>query len=73
VKSIQIFGDSLNVINWARKIKKCHNILLLSLLEEVLRIFITFESFYIRHLYRNETSKKIYSLKKLFKWAMGNG
>jgi hypothetical protein len=35
VKTLQIFGDSMTVINWARKTQKCHNIQLLSLLEEV--------------------------------------
>jgi hypothetical protein len=63
VKSIHIFGHSLNVINQSRKIQKCHNILLLSLIEEVLRILVTFESFSIRHVYR-EHNLEVNSLSK---------
>jgi len=28
LKSIQLFGDSMNVINWVEKTQQCHNILL---------------------------------------------
>jgi hypothetical protein len=63
VKSIHIFGDSLNVINWARKTQRCHNIFLLPLLEEVLRILDTFDSFYVWHVYR-ECNLDVDSLSK---------
>jgi ribonuclease HI len=52
VKSIQIFGDSLNVINWVRKSQKCHNIQLLPLLEEIFRFMDTFDSLCVWHVYR---------------------
>jgi ribonuclease HI len=38
VKSIQIFEDSMLVVNWIHKSHKCHNIILLPLLEEVIRL-----------------------------------
>jgi ribonuclease HI len=34
VQTIQIFGDSMIVINWIHKAQKCHNILLQPILEE---------------------------------------
>jgi ribonuclease HI len=35
VDTVQTFGDSLKVMNWAQKLQKCSNIFLLPLLEEV--------------------------------------
>jgi hypothetical protein len=37
------FGDSMIVLNWARKSQQCHNLQLLSLLEEVHRIMETYD------------------------------
>jgi len=52
VTSLQIYGDSLNVVNWARKLKKCHNIFLATLIEEIVKILNSFDSFSIHHVYR---------------------
>lgn len=57
VKTIQIFGDSMTVINWTQKTQKCHNILLLSLLEEIFRILDPFDSFSLQHIYRERNSE----------------
>jgi ribonuclease HI len=43
VESLQIFGDSLIVVNWARNTMKCHNIILFPLLEEVHRLLSSFD------------------------------
>lgn len=37
VISIQLFGDSMNVINWSRKAQICHNIFVLPILEEIFK------------------------------------
>jgi hypothetical protein len=63
VKSIHIFGDSLNVINWVRKSQKCHNIQLLSLLEDIFIYLGFFDSYGIRHVYK-EINMDAYSLSK---------
>jgi len=56
VHTSQIFGDSMNVINWSQKIQHCHNILILPILEEIYNILDTFDSFVLRHVYRNQNS-----------------
>jgi hypothetical protein len=45
VHTIQLFGDSMNVINWSQKSQSCHNILLLPILEEIFSILDSFDSF----------------------------
>ena len=50
---IQIFGDSQIVVNWTRKIQKCHNIFLLPILEDTHQLLIYFDSLTISHVYRN--------------------
>jgi ribonuclease HI len=54
VISLQIFGDSLNVVNWTRKLQRCHNIILAPLIEEMDRILNNFDSFSIHHVYREQ-------------------
>jgi ribonuclease HI len=56
VQSIQIFGDSMNVINWSRKTQTCHNIFLLPIVEEIFILLDSFESFSLRHVYRDQNS-----------------
>jgi ribonuclease HI len=51
ITTIQIFRDSLNVINWVRKTQAYHNIQLLSLLEEIFRFMDSFDSIPFRHVY----------------------
>jgi hypothetical protein len=63
VKPIQIFGDSMLVINWIRKSQICHNIVLIPLLDEVFKNLDTFDSF-VQHVYRERNSEE-YSLSKV--------
>ena len=32
-KTIQFFGDSMNVVNWVNKVQRCQNVYLLTILE----------------------------------------
>jgi hypothetical protein len=48
--SLQIFEDSMVVINWIRKSQMCHNIRLTPLLEEVFIILTSYINFFIRHV-----------------------
>jgi ribonuclease HI len=56
LKSIQLFGDSLNVINWVQKTQHCHNILLQPILRETHNLLDTFDHFSIQHVYRNRNA-----------------
>jgi ribonuclease HI len=54
IQQIQIFGDSMNVINWTRKHQTCHNIFLCPILEEIFRLLDTFDTVVISHVYRDK-------------------
>ena len=53
-KKLQVFGDSLVVINWINKIQKCRNTSLDALFEEVSRLLTNFESISLKHVYREQ-------------------
>jgi hypothetical protein len=64
IHSIQIFGDSMNVINWTGKTQICHNTFLLPILEEIYIFFYSFETIYtLSHVYR-EHNQLVKSLSK---------
>jgi hypothetical protein len=48
---IQIFGDSMNVINWARKHQICHTIFLIPILDDIFRLLDAIDSLVISHVY----------------------
>ena len=47
---LQIFIDSMIVINWINKVQKCHNIYLNDLLVEIMMHLEDFDSFSYRHV-----------------------
>jgi len=51
-RSLQVFGDSLVIINWDIGVHGCHVSCLLPMLEDVLRIKILFDSISFSHIYR---------------------
>jgi ribonuclease HI len=62
ISNLQIFGDSMVIINWIRKSQKCHNMRLFPLLVEVFLILDTYSNLSIHHLYRerNKAVDKLY-------------
>eukprot|EP00253_Pinus_taeda_P010417 PITA_10417 len=52
IPSIQIFGDSQNVINWVNGNSLCHSQTLNPLLEEIILLKSPFTSFHICHIFR---------------------
>ena len=52
VRHIQIFEDSMLVINWLNNAQRCHNILLTPILEEVAHLKNTFDLITFPHIYR---------------------
>ena len=59
-RKIQIFGDSLVILNWINKIQKCRNISLSALYEEANRLLSHFDAITCKHIYRerNEEADK---------------
>ena len=51
-RSLQIFGDSMLVIDWAMEIHQCHVMVLLPILEEVIRLKQSFTQITFSHVYR---------------------
>jgi ribonuclease HI len=52
LQQLQMFGDSMNVINWTRKHQTCHSVFLSPILEEIFRLLDTFDTVVISHVYR---------------------
>ena len=50
--SLQVFGDSMLVIEWEKETVQCHVLILLPILEEVIRIKQQFDHIYFTHVYR---------------------
>lgn len=50
-RSLQIFGDSMTIINWEKGIQRCHILILLPILEEVQHILQHFDYVSITHVY----------------------
>jgi hypothetical protein len=42
------------IIKWARKLQQCHNIFLLPILEDILRMMEEFDIMIISHVYKNK-------------------
>lgn len=59
--TIQIFGDSLNVVNWVNGKSTCKNQILKPMLDELLVLKSSFNSFSICHIYRdsNDAADKL--------------
>ena len=57
LRRLQIFGDSMIVINWLNNAQRCHNILLTLILEEVSQLKATFDLITFRHIYRERNKE----------------
>jgi ribonuclease HI len=53
-KTLQVFGDSMLIINWENGVQRCHISRLVPIYEEVLRIINVFDSISFTHLYREQ-------------------
>ena len=51
-RTIQIFGDSLNVINWVKRIQTCSNLLLGNILLSIWEVMESFDLITFIHVYR---------------------
>ena len=56
-RSINVFGDSVNVINWIKKTQVCRNLRLDNILSSILDILDAFDSFSCSHVYRENNQE----------------
>lgn len=55
-KSLQVFGDSMVIINWENGIQCCHNLILLPIFEDIVFIKQHFDSLSITHVDREQNA-----------------
>eukprot|EP00253_Pinus_taeda_P034216 PITA_34216 len=72
INMIQIFGDSLNVINWVNRKAYCHNQILRNLVEEIFLLKASFNPFSICHIYRDKNEEADQLSKAGVQQDMGN-
>jgi ribonuclease HI len=51
-KTLQVFGDSMLIINWEKGVQRCHISHLVPIYEEVMRLINLFDTISFTHLYR---------------------
>ena len=51
-RDLQVFDDSMLIIIWVSRVQRCHIIISVPILEEVLDLKSHFDSFSLRHVYR---------------------
>jgi hypothetical protein len=56
LKSIQLFGDSMNVINWVQENTTLPQYFIAAYLREIHNLLDTFDHFSIQHVYRNKNT-----------------
>ena len=57
-RRLNIFGDSLNVINWIKGTQQCMHLILTNILLSIREVQNTFDTFSCRHVYR-ENNKEV--------------
>ena len=57
VQRIQIFGDSMVIINWINQTQRCHNIHLNPILEEATQLKTTFNQISFTHIFREQNKE----------------
>ena len=70
-KRIQIFGDSLAILNWIDKTQRCRNLSLSALFEEANRLLSNFDSITFKHVYRERNEEADRLSKAGLNLAMG--
>eukprot|EP00253_Pinus_taeda_P009579 PITA_09579 len=56
ISSIQIFGDSMNVVKWVNRNAMCHNQILKTILEDIVSLKSRFLNFSICHIFRDKNT-----------------
>ena len=56
-RTIKVFGDSLNVINWVKRIQTCRDLLLCNILQSIWDVMESFELITYTHVYRENNNQ----------------
>ena len=56
-RTIKVFGDSLNVVYWVKKIQTCRDLLLCNILQSIWDVMESFELITYTHVYRENNSQ----------------
>ena len=72
ILTVQIFGDSLSVVNWVNGKSRCHSYMLRPLLEEIMSLKSSFNVFSIGHIYRERNDTTDTLSKEGLQQAMGS-
>ena len=51
-RSLKVYGDSLNVINWIKRIQHCRDLRLENILLSILAVINSYDSFSCEHVYK---------------------
>ena len=62
-KTLQVFGESMLIINWEKGFQRCYISRLVPIFEEVMRLINLFDTISFTHLYR-EWNRLMYRLSK---------
>ena len=57
VQKLQIFGDSMIIINWINQTQRCHNIHLTPILKEAAQLKSTFNQISFSHIFREQNQE----------------
>ena len=72
IKRLSVCGDSLNVINWIKKIQACRNIRIVNILSTVQNIILSYDTFLCQHVYRENNKEADQASKEGLRMAFGN-
>ena len=72
INTIQIFGDSLNVINWINGKASCQNQILKTIVDEIISLKNFFNRFSLCHIYRDRNEEADQLSKAGLQQALGS-
>ena len=70
-RNLNLFGDSMNVINWTKGTQHCRNIRLANILTSIKYVLNSFVSFSCRHVYRDNNKEVDKASKEGLQMALG--
>ena len=70
-RSLMVYGDSLSLINWIKRIQQCRDLRLENILLSILAVIDTFDSFSCEHVFRENNSQADSSSKEGLQFDSG--
>ena len=70
-RSLKVYGDLLNVINWIKRIQHCRDLRLENILLSILAVIDSYDSFTCEHVYRENNLQEKIASKARLKLATG--